>query len=137
MSLIEMKDPISFEAAREYIDQLDLGYIIDKMCSPHYPLPRWNLSDAKQCAQLYKNYLILIKKHFSQRLVPTREIDEFWHNHILYTENYVRDCEHIFGEYLHHHPASPIDDAEKLIKGFEKTKRLYLEEFKQPLSLIS
>ncbi|VVC76521.1 hypothetical protein AQUSIP_18360 [Aquicella siphonis] len=126
---------VSLEEARCYIDALDLTYIAESMCAPHYPLPRWTHADAVQCCQLYKNFLFLLKKYLPMPLVPTREIDEFWHNHILYTRNYFHDCEKIFGHYLHHEPASPTDDGQALISNFLETKKLYLEEFGQPLVL--
>lgn len=122
--------------AREYIEQLDLDYIIDAMCSPNYPLPRWTEDDARKCCRLYKDFLILKKIHRHQALVPTREIDEFWHNHILYTKEYVTDCMKIFGHYLHHQPASPQEDLEEMVKAYLKTKQLYFDEFKRPLALI-
>ncbi len=128
---------ITVEEARQYIEQLDLDYIIEAMCAPSYPLPRWTLSDARHCARLYKNFLILLKQHHPETLVPTREIDEFWHNHILYTKNYYSDCLTIFGYYLHHEPASPLEDPQKLAKDYLKTQQYYLEMFNQPLKLIS
>lgn len=128
---------ISFEQAKIYIDQLDLQYIIDSMCSDTYPLPRWTLDDAKKCSQLYKNFLLLHKKHLSVSLVPTREVDEFWHNHILYTEIYTKDCLNIFGHYLHHRPANPHDNPETLLNDYSNTKKLYLEEFKAEMNMIN
>ncbi len=128
---------ISLAAAREYIAQMDLDYIVQKMCDSHYPLPRWTLDDANHCAQLYKNFLYLQKKHMPEALVPTREIDEFWHNHILFTQRYIQDCNHIFGHYLHHHPENPTDNPEKLIAAYTQTKAFYLEEFNEPLSILN
>jgi hypothetical protein len=126
---------ISLDAARHYIDQLDLTYIINAMCAPQYPLPRWTLADASHCCQLYKNFLYLTKKHLPVALVPTREIDEFWHNHILSTQHYFRDCANIFGHYLHHQPTTPDENPHKLVDDFQRTKQLYFAEFKQPLVL--
>jgi hypothetical protein len=120
---------ISLEQAKAYLQQLDLSYLIQVMCAEKYPLPRWTEIDATYCCQLYKNFLFLQKKHLPLSLVPTREIDEFWHNHILYTKNYFYDCERIFGHYLHHQPAAVDSKAEKLVDDFLQTKQLYLEEF--------
>ncbi len=128
---------VSLYEAHVYLSQLDLSYIIEMMCSDRHPLPRWTYPDAEFCCQLYKNYLFLIKKYLPMPLVPTREIDEFWHNHILYTRNYLKDCLHIFGHYLHHDPASPNEEPEKLIEDFLRTKQLYLEEFKQALEVMA
>jgi hypothetical protein len=129
--------PLDLEAAREYINALDLSYIVNFMCSERYPLPRWSQSDAMLCCRLYKNFLFLFKKYLPEHLVPTREIDEFWHNHILYTKNYCRDCAAIFGHYLHHDPASPDENPEQLVDEFRKTKAYYLAEFKQPLEVMN
>ncbi len=128
---------LSLASARAYIDALDLEYIVEFMCADRYPLPRWCLSDARHCCQLYKNFLILLKKYHPEFLVPTREIDEFWHNHILYTKNYTHDSFAIFGYYLHHDPAMPGEDPQYLVDGYLKTKRFYLETFGQPLEVFS
>lgn len=133
LSLSEGISGINFLTAVNYIQQLDLEYIIEFMCSKRYPLPQWNLSEARYCCQLYKNFLILLKKHYPEFLVPTREIDEFWHNHILYTKNYFNDSLAIFGHYLHHDPASPEDEPEILVNAYLRTKEYYLAEFGQPL----
>lgn len=127
---------VTLEVARTYIQQLDLSYIIAAMCAPGYMLPQWELAEAQHCCALYKNFLWLNKKHLPEFLVPTREIDEFWHNHILYTQRYFYDCKQIFGFYFHHVPTSPDDDPQHLIDGYQKTKQLYLEEFRQPLNLL-
>jgi hypothetical protein len=133
-----LKKQVNLEAARSYIEQLDLNYIAEAMCSKNYPLPRWNRSDALHCLELYKNFLLLQKKYSQNTLVPSREIDEFWHNHILYTKNYFQDCLNIFGHYFHHEPASPNDqDSQQLINDYLKTKKLYLDEFGMPLELIA
>ena len=124
------------EAARAYLRALDLTYIAEAMCSDYYPLPRWTPQDAAHCLQLYKNFLWLHKIHPGTPFVPTREIDEFWHHHILYTKNYLRDCQQIFGHYLHHQPAKPGENDGELADHYARTKELYLLEFKQPLSLI-
>lgn len=127
---------ITLEQARQYIEKLDLHYIVDAMCAEGYPLPRWVQEEALQCMGLYKDFLLLKKKHISESLVPTREIDEFWHNHILYTQHYFYDCQQIFGHYLHHEPASQDGDKEMLVREYLKTKQFYLDEFKRPLTLV-
>ncbi len=124
---------VSLENAKNYLAQLNLSFIIDALCSPHYPLPRWTKPDAEACSQLYKNFLWLNKLHLPKNLVPTKEIDEFWHQHILHTKEYLRDCKNIFGFYFHHNPTSPDENPEKLIADFLVTKALYLEAFKTSL----
>ncbi len=119
--------------AVDYLHDLDLSYIIEFMCSKRYPLPRWTEKDARHCEKLYKNFLLLQKKNPHISLVPTREIDEFWHNHILYTQKYMDDCQQIFGFYFHHIPTSPTENPQKLIDHFTQTKQLYFAEFQENL----
>lgn len=127
---------MSLAAARDYLASLDLGFIVETMCSESYFLPRWTRDDALHCCQLYKNYLWLQKIHLNETLVPTREIDEFWHNHILHTKFYFRDCLAIFGTYLHHNPAAVDENLAQLAGDFLKTKELYLAEFSEPLQWV-
>lgn len=121
-----------------YLQQLDLGYIRRKMCSPSYPLPRWQPELAATCEKLYKRFLWLIAKYPDERLVPTRDIDEFWHNHILYTSEYMHDCQAIVGKYIHHFPSDPDDEQElaKLVPQFKRTQEIYLQEFGEPLQVL-
>lgn len=122
----------ALQASKTYLYQLDLTYIVNLMCSKSYPLPRWRRVDAEQCALLYKNFMYLQLKHPSLALVPSKSIDEFWHNHILHTKKYMQDCEKIFGFYLHHEPAESTDE-QSLVNAYILTKQLYFAEFNQPL----
>lgn len=64
-------------------------------------------------------YLWLTQKHLQDHisqpnnpLLPSecimlrsmREIDEMWHEFILFTEDYMNFCERYFGKYIHHLP---------------------------------
>lgn len=114
------------------LDALDLTYLIETVCSPLYPLPRWQREAAERSLKRYKHFLWLQHCHRDTPLVPKKDIDEFWHNHILFTENYTRDCLTIFGYYLHHRPALPTDDLNELKAPFELTKSLYEASFHEP-----
>lgn len=126
----------AIESARHYINQLDLNYVIQAMCDESYPLPRWTNEMAERCSKLYKNFLLLQRLYPEVPLVPTREIDEFWHNHILYTREYHHDCLSIFGHYLHHSPTKPDEDPLALIDAFKRTKDLYFDTFNEQLSIL-
>lgn len=45
----------------------------------------------------------------SEKLSPDPVTDIVWHTHILFTEKYHRDCEALFGEYIHHRPV--VEDS--------------------------
>ena len=54
----------------------------------------------------YKKFLYLAKLHPKVYLVPGPLVDEVWHDHILHTEQYMEDCQNLFGKYMHHAPST-------------------------------
>lgn len=87
-----------------------------KLYVQNYPTNRLT---AEQAFEEVLKYLWLSKKHTmelaanqdnddfpSQCLMARsmREIDEMWHEFILFTEDYTNFCMQYFGEYLHHLP---------------------------------
>ena len=80
----------------------------------------------------YRRFLTLKKLYPAAELVPNKVLDEFWHAHILDTASYHKDCEAVFGHYLHHFPYFGIygeDDYQNLVDAFESTKTLYRRHF--------
>lgn len=120
----------NLEQAKIYIYSIDFSKIITKLVDHH----GWLKEDAINIAQLYRNFLFLNKKyrHEFGQLPPSEEIDEFWHQHILDTENYHRSCKAIFGDYFHHYPYLGIDgktNLNDLNNAFKTTQMLHLKEF--------
>lgn len=94
--------------------------------------PGWTLSKCDSVELLYKNFLFLCFKYPASKLVPTSDIDEFWHAHILDTRKYVKDCQETFGDYLHHFPylgLRGVDDEKALSKAANDTALVYKAEF--------
>lgn len=64
--------------------------------------------DDKKCDLmeiLYKRWMICAEEHGQGiPFVPTKDIDIFWHYHILHTRQYMADCKKYFGRYIHHNP---------------------------------
>ncbi len=125
-------------AQYQKIQALDFSYIAKKMSSVHYELPRWPLALAETACQLYKNFLWLNYRYPQELLVPTRDMDECWHIHLLHTKAYEKDCQQIFGYYLHHAPSDPENEAAMLYttQQYQKTKAYYEEEFSQILLVL-
>ncbi len=121
---------------KKLLATLDLSYVVKKMVADDYPLPRWSHQDAKYLLTLYKRFLWLCYKYPSESLVPSKDIDEFWHNHILHTREYTRDCQLIFGHYLHHSPSEPGKAGEEQLQNYARTKELYLREFGERLKVF-
>lgn len=78
-----------------------------------------NKLSAEMAFQEMLKYLWIAQKHrldlinhFHHPELPKRcimlfsmqEIDQMWHEFILFTRDYTQFCEHYFGEYMHHMP---------------------------------
>jgi len=72
----------------------------------------WSLERANRIGPQYKAFLYLIGSKVRAEFVPTFDIDEMWHAHILDTRKYMTDCARYFGEYIHHYPYLGMKDAE-------------------------
>jgi hypothetical protein len=57
--------------------------------------------------------------HSGRRYVsmPSQIVDELWHAFILHTRNYERFCQHAFGGFLHHSPATSLKDQARSDEG--------------------
>jgi hypothetical protein len=94
----------------------------------------WTREYAESIERAYRNYLTMLVKHpeDAEDIVVSKEVDEFWHTHILHTMKYTGDCERVFGTYLHHNPdiggRAPAE-IERKAALVEKTRRLYEQEF--------
>lgn len=94
----------------------------------------WTREYADSVALAYKHFLIIAVKNqeSAEEILPSKDVDEFWHTHILQTMKYADDCQKVFGTFLHHNP-----HIGKLSEGdlrhrdelAEKTKRFYEAEF--------
>lgn len=119
------------------IDSLNLDRVIAKSMDP-YSGYSWGVDIAFQIANLYRAFLFLCKIYPIEVIVPIKEVDDFWHLHILDTRNYIADCNAIFGYYLHHYPYAGLDGSgcreedEEVFK--EKTLELIEKHFPHLLS---
>ncbi len=115
------------------IKNLDLGYLEKKLSDRQ----KWTPEESKEAVRRYKNFLLLLCKYPDKTLAPAPDIDEAWHAHILFTREYFRDCEQIFGGYLHHSPSQNSSPEEKRVmeEAQSRTSDLYMQEFKEPFFL--
>lgn len=90
--------------------------------------PKWSLSKTRTVEKWYRRFLFLIGTYRDVAIVPTSDIDEFWHTHILDTRKYMADCDVLFGGYLHHFPYFGLrgtDDEEALRDSYCRTLALF------------
>lgn len=117
------------------VAQLDFSMLKRKLMSRKHG-EGWSLDQAKHVEREYRRFLILLNAHPGQEIVPTKEVDTFWHYHILDTRAYSCDMIALFGRMLHHYPYFGIDDVTgeaELYVAFERTKALYELEFSEPM----
>src|SRR5258708_420386 len=94
----------------------------------------WTREYAEGIEQGYRTYLTMLAKYpeHAEDILLSKDVDEFWHTHILQTIKYTEDCEAVFGKYLHHAPhigEVTQADVEKRTALAEKTRHLYEREF--------
>ena len=94
----------------------------------------WTREYAESVEGAYRNYLTMLVKHPEafEDIVVSKDVDEFWHTHILHTMKYTEDCEKVFGKYLHHNPhvgERTQADVKKKAAQVEETRRIYQREF--------
>ena len=101
--------------------------------------PNWSLNKAETLEVWYRRFLYLSSIYNEKVLVPSKDIDMFWHTHILDTQKYMLDCENLFGRYVHHFPYFGMrgeKDRNHLKKSFYETEELFLLHFSEsPVSV--
>jgi hypothetical protein len=99
----------------------------------------WSADYADKMEVAYKRYLILHAKYPEMTLAPERDIDRFWHMHILDTRQYANDCQASFGHFVHHFPYLGLrgeEDAKALQAAFAAMQRLYAQEFGEAMPAL-
>lgn len=119
------------ERLREQIDAIDLSMVKLKLMDEEEG-QGWSKEHVDHVEKRYRRYLMMLRLSPFGDAVPTRDIDLFWHQHILDTRAYANDCERVFGEFIHHFPYFGMrgeEDAANLNSSFEATKELYFQLF--------
>jgi len=113
------------------IQALDLDPIKFKLMDPEEG-QGWSREYTDRMEVAYKQFLTLLATHPEETLAPSKDVDKFWHGHILDTLKYAEDCDSIFGCFVHHFPYFGMrgaEDAANLARAAETTQRLYEQEF--------
>jgi hypothetical protein len=71
----------------------------------------WSAEKADAEIAKYRKFLKLVSTGMS--VVPTKDVDEVWHTHILDTEEYAKDCQRCFGYFVHHRPYMADADLQR------------------------
>jgi hypothetical protein len=63
----------------------------------------------------------------------SKQVDPFWHSHVLYTSDYYKFCHSVFGQFVHHEPLDPDNksEVEFIRKLYDYTLVTYKKLFKK------
>jgi hypothetical protein len=130
-----MNQARSVEQVLAAIQALDLDCIKLKLMDAEEG-QGWSREHADRTELEYKRFLALMTKFPEETLAPTKDVDRFWHGHILDTLKYAEDCANVFGYFLHHFPYFGMrgeTDAENLRAAGSRMHALYESEFGERL----
>lgn len=122
----------------ESIANLDLVYLGRKLLADDASEAQrrngdrlWDEERVERALNEYKQFLALMYWNPEAVLVPSEDIDEVWHAHVLNTARYQADCETIFGHFQHHFPTFGESEEvlEEDMQGRDDTLRLFDEAF--------
>ncbi|MDB5237925.1 MAG: hypothetical protein JWM46_195 [Candidatus Kaiserbacteria bacterium] len=120
-----------FAALVTAVGALDLGPIMWKVVADPEG-PQWDRAFAEKTEADYRRFLILCAAYPDRMIVPSKNVDQFWHAHILDTIKYAEDCQASIGFFLHHFPyfgARGAEDRAALETEFESTQALWTHHF--------
>src|SRR5271166_4528431 len=93
------------------VDTLSLSAIADTAAKRH----GWSSDRVQNAENEYRKFVYLLMLCPNETLTPwCDDLDLFWHEHILHTEQYAVDCRHLFGHFIHHDPSiskRPVGEA--------------------------
>jgi hypothetical protein len=116
----------------QQLTEVDFGPIAFKLTHPDEGLGL-SLEQVLNNIEGYRQYLFLYHLYPDRILVPSKEIDQVWHTHILDTAKYREDCDLLFGRFIDHWPYFGLaDEADRaaLEQAFVETQALYDHHFK-------
>jgi hypothetical protein len=117
------------------IQALDLDPIKLKLTDPEEG-QGWSREYVERMELAYKRFLTLLVKFPDETIAPTKDVDKFWHAHILDTQKYAADCDSVFGYFLHHFPYFGMrgeQDAADLRAAAARMHEIYAREFGETL----
>lgn len=71
----------------------------------------------------YRKFMSLILITGGGLGMISRSVDEVWHTHILFTQDYFNFCERAFGRYVHHQPTTSKHSSDR--SSVQKFKSTY------------
>jgi hypothetical protein len=103
---------------RTYVFKVDH---FDKLCQKH---PGLDLKGCHMAARALRQFFLIHHKLPKQRIgMPSRVVDDLWHEFILDTREYQRFCRQAFGRFFHHTPSTAMHRGEDAAAELKLTWR--------------
>jgi hypothetical protein len=93
------------------LNQLDFRLTAFKLMNPAEGRGL-TLKQATEAIERYRQFLVLHYLYPDRKLVPDRLIDLVWHECVLNTRSYGKNCQDLFGYFLHHDPEIRLSEGE-------------------------
>ncbi len=90
---------IGFKVDLESVMTFQFDPVVHRMIDKY----SWNEERARSVFEDMKRYLYL-GRITGKPLIPPPEVDEMWHNFILFTVDYASFCSRFLGRFIHHRP---------------------------------
>jgi hypothetical protein len=92
----------------------------------------WTPTYAQRVIEEYRRFMFLCSIS-PKGASPSYDVDQAWHLHLTYTQNYWKDfCRDTVGKEIHHHPSKGgTDEDHKHTDWYADTLQLYAEVFEE------
>jgi len=103
------------------LDRADLWFVEERLTRKQ----GFSAGRAQEAILEFKRYMALIGLGYRGLGMVSPEVDEVWHDFILFTKDYALFCQATFGEFIHHVPRTSRDEsppvgAEKFLLGYRE-----------------
>ncbi len=82
------------------IENYELGFLVERL--KRKEAVRADLID--EAVYEFRRYMALVALGHQDIAMVSQDVDEVWHNFIVFTQRYSQFCVDVFGEFLHHDP---------------------------------
>lgn len=108
-----------------------LSYPLDHIRARYQHLHHVNAAQALRHERELKRYLVLCSEHPETSLPITPMLDEFWHEFLLHTRDYMEFCGKLGSGFIHHVPNTPSDSRAAATRHYVALLTLYEEVFRE------
>lgn len=85
---------------------IDLSNTRNRLVTRH----NYSTEAADRAIAEYRNFLFNCGQNPTQKLSPSKVVDDVWHDHILHLRQYIDDCTRVFGRIIYHNPF-PVESS--------------------------